>query len=265
MDAVAGSSSGVVLSETQLGNMALRAKQQRFKAEQDRQLLQNRINRLIIEQDKAEKRIAETQRRTEEIHTLKARNMANAEARRDASAWLSAEQELQKELLKENKAQRAAAIQSSRHAIMALRQDEVKVLKQMREENEAAAAQHREMERQRNNERKNVVRESLHGAAERKKREAEAMRARLKVNREAARQALDTDAMSHLKAYSSLELEEKRLLESLSKWTSLQDEAQLHLEGSLGMSRVNSRPNSRQPHNPVSEAASPRTPRAEHE
>ena len=40
MDAVAGSSSGVVLSETQLGNMALRAKQQRFKAEQDRQLLQ---------------------------------------------------------------------------------------------------------------------------------------------------------------------------------------------------------------------------------
>ena len=116
-------------------------------------LAQNRINRLIIEQDKAEKRIAETQRRTEEIHTLKARNMANAEARRDASAWLSAEQELQKELLKENKAQRAAAIQSSRHAIMALRQDEVKVLKQMREENEAAAAQHRDMERQRNNER----------------------------------------------------------------------------------------------------------------
>ena len=42
MDAVAGSSSGVVLSETQLGNMALRAKQQRFKAEQDRQLLQVR-------------------------------------------------------------------------------------------------------------------------------------------------------------------------------------------------------------------------------
>ena len=40
MDAVAGSSSGVVLSETQLGNLALRAKQQRFKAEQDRQLLQ---------------------------------------------------------------------------------------------------------------------------------------------------------------------------------------------------------------------------------
>ena len=33
---------GMVLSETQLGNMALRAKQQRIKAEQDRQLLQVR-------------------------------------------------------------------------------------------------------------------------------------------------------------------------------------------------------------------------------
>ena len=37
---LAAQSGGVVLSETQLGNMALRAKQQRCKAEQDRQLLQ---------------------------------------------------------------------------------------------------------------------------------------------------------------------------------------------------------------------------------
>ena len=43
----------MVLSDTQLGNMALRAKQQRTKAEQDKQLLQNRINRLIIEQEQS--------------------------------------------------------------------------------------------------------------------------------------------------------------------------------------------------------------------
>lgn len=40
--AVAAAANGVVLSETQLGNMALRAKQQRTKAEQDKQLLQVR-------------------------------------------------------------------------------------------------------------------------------------------------------------------------------------------------------------------------------
>ena len=42
MGSGAVSQGGVVLSETQLGNMALRAKQQRTKAEQDKQLLQVR-------------------------------------------------------------------------------------------------------------------------------------------------------------------------------------------------------------------------------
>jgi len=254
------SSGGVVLSETQLGNMALRAKQQRFKAEQDRQLLQNRINRLIIEQEKAEKRIAETVRRTEEISTLKARNEANAAARKDASAWLSAEQELQRELLKENKEQRTRAIQASRQSMYALRQDEVKVLKMMRFENEEAAAQHREMERERALERKNVVRESQKAAAERKQREGEALRSRLKVNREAKRQELDADAMSHLNAYSSLAEEEARLVESLAKWNTLQTDAQGHLEQTLGASRASSRPVSRGALAPSS--MSPRTPAA---
>ena len=36
-----------------LGSQALRAKNARIRAEQDRQLLQNRINRLIIEEEKA--------------------------------------------------------------------------------------------------------------------------------------------------------------------------------------------------------------------
>ena len=43
-----------------IGNQALQAKNRRIKAEQDRQLLQNRINRLIVEEEKAAKRIAET-------------------------------------------------------------------------------------------------------------------------------------------------------------------------------------------------------------
>ena len=68
-------------------------------AEQDRQLLQNRINRLLIEQEKASKRIAETVRRTEEIKRLKMRNQATTEARKDATAWIESEQQLQKELL----------------------------------------------------------------------------------------------------------------------------------------------------------------------
>ena len=43
-----------------MGGQAPRAKNARIRAEEDGQLLQNRINRLIIEEEKAAKRIAET-------------------------------------------------------------------------------------------------------------------------------------------------------------------------------------------------------------
>ena len=71
-----------------------------MQAEQDRQLLQNRINRLIVEEEKAAKRIAETRRRAKEIWELKRRNEASQATRQDAGAWMSAEQELQKELMR---------------------------------------------------------------------------------------------------------------------------------------------------------------------
>jgi len=248
---LAAQSGGVVLSETQLGNMALRAKQQRCKAEQDRQLLQNRINRLVIEQEKASKRIAETRRRAEEIRTLKARNEANSEARKDAGAWLASEQELQRELLKENRQERQKAIIASRQSMHALKHDEVKVLKSMRHENEDAVFQQREMERQRAVERKSIVQMSQAAAMQRKQAENEALRQRLREKREEKRQEVDQDAMSHLNAYSSLAEEEQRLIASLAKWNQIQTDAHEQLEGvvanSKASSRAASRPSSRAP------------------
>lgn len=238
------SGGGMVLSETQLGNMALRSKNQRLKAEQDRQLLQNRINRLLHEQEKAQKRIAETRRRTDEILTLKERSKSQAEARQAAQSWITAEHENQKTRLSENRAQRTKAIHNAKASMVQLRQDEVKVLKQMSRETEEAVVQHREMERQRAAERRAFVRESHKAAAERKQIEQDAMRTRIAVNREQKRQELDADAMRHLGAYSSLAEEEARLLESLSKWNELQSDAQSHLENTLGAS--SSRPSSRQ-------------------
>jgi len=244
--AAAASSGGVVLSETQLGNMALRAKQQRLKAEQDRQLLQNRINRLVIEQEKARKRIEETNRRATEIVKLKYRNDAHAEARRDASAWLASERELQRELLKENREQQAKAIMESRKSMHALKQDEVKVLKQMRHENEEAVMQHKEMERNRAVGRKNVVRESQRLATERKQLENEALLHRLKEKREEKRQEVDADSMLHLGAYTSLAEEEQKLIESLAKWNRIQNDAHEQLDSVLSHSKATSRASSRQ-------------------
>uniref|UniRef100_A0A7S2E324 Uncharacterized protein n=1 Tax=Haptolina brevifila TaxID=156173 RepID=A0A7S2E324_9EUKA len=241
----AASSGGVVLSETQLGNMALRAKQQRLKAEQDRQLLQNRINRLVIEQEKAQKRIEETNRRAIEIKKLKQRNEAHADARRDASAWLASERELQRELLKENREQQAKAIMESRKAVHSLKQDEVKVLKLMRHENEEAVMQQREMERNRALARKKVVRDSQRFATERKQMENEALLQRLKEKREEKRQQVDADSMVHLEAYSSLAEEEQKLIESLAKWNRIQTDAHEQLDTVLSNSKAASRAASR--------------------
>ena len=59
--ALATTSNALALSTTDaMGGQAPRAKNARIRAEEDGQLLQNRINRLIIEEEKAAKRIAET-------------------------------------------------------------------------------------------------------------------------------------------------------------------------------------------------------------
>ena len=183
-----------------------------------------------------------------------------------------------------------------------LRQDEVKVLKQMRRENESAVAAQRELESSRAVERKNIVREHQREAQVRKAKEQARQRliqrpmqcgrlycawlrcmhgchlmpsvhvyatqevalAHLKSKRETKRQALDDDALSHLNTYSSLAEEEQRLLDSLQKWTAVQDEAYGQLDGVLGStgSHLGSRIGSRASSRPISRSfpPSPRTP-----
>merc|ERR1711904_376902 len=61
-------------------NRLLAAKRARKRAEGDYQLLQNRLVRLRLEEEKAQKKIQETKKRAQEILALKARNeMANRE------------------------------------------------------------------------------------------------------------------------------------------------------------------------------------------
>merc|ERR1712159_677970 len=67
-------------------NRLLAAKRARKRAEGDYQLLQNRLLRLRLEEEKAQKKIQETKKRAQEILALKARNeMANREKMHHAS------------------------------------------------------------------------------------------------------------------------------------------------------------------------------------
>ena len=192
-----------------------------------------------------------------EIRNLKQRNTANTVARSDATAWLASEQELQRQLLKENRATRAKAIVNSRTAMYSLRKDEVQVLKHMRRENEGAVQAQRELEHQRAVERKNIVREHQKNGMQRKQAEQAVQLSKLKDAREGKRQELDEDALTHLTAYSSLADEEQRLIQSLQKWQTVQEEAFEQLDGVLGASKAASRVGSRFSSRPVSRQAPP--------
>ena len=245
-----------------IGNQALQAKNRRIKvcglsrnsprrptthlslatppsqAEQDRQLLQNRINRLIVEEEKAAKRIAETRRRAKEIWELKRRNEASQATRQDAGAWMSAEQELQKELMRAARSERQAGIQASRGAMAHMRREEVKVLRQMRHENEGAVQAQRAFEHGRAVQRKAMVKEQQRLAAERKAKEREAALTRLKAEREAKQSLLGKDASDQVRDFERMQEEERRLIASLQATQAQQQAAYSQLEGVLGSAQA---------------------------
>ena len=233
--ALATTSNALALSTTDaMGGQALRAKNARIRAEQDRQLLQNRINRLIIEEEKAAKRIAETRRRAKEIWDLKRRNEANQAARQDASQWMSSEQHLQRQLLLQARSERAAALDASKQALQHMRKEEVSVLRQMRRENEEAVVAQRNMEHARCVARKQIVRQHQQEAQERKSKEREVALRKLKEERHKAQSVLDDDTGHSLRHYNDLAAEEARLLKSLEACQKEQQDAYSQLESVVG-------------------------------
>jgi hypothetical protein len=197
------------------GDKALRAKNARIKAEQDLQMLQNRVNRLIIEEEKAAKRIAETRRRAREICDLKERNASNHTARSEAAQWMNSEQGLQRELLDRTREDRKEAVTASRNAMQKMRCDEVAVLRRIRKENEQALQVSKEMERARCVARKNLVKEQQRKSHERKADQRQAQLQHLRMNREQAREEIDDVTAMQLQQVADLHEEEQRLLKSV--------------------------------------------------
>merc|ERR1711988_1838465 len=67
-------------------NRLLAAKRARKRAEGDYQLLQNRLLRLRLEEEKAQKKISETKKKAQEILALKARNELAIREKMDKAA-----------------------------------------------------------------------------------------------------------------------------------------------------------------------------------
>jgi len=220
-------------TEEDIGAQALKAKNARVKAEQDLQLLQNRINRLVIEEERAAKRIAETRRRAKEIWELKRQNAANQVSQQEASEWMTAEQNLQRELLLQTRTERMRSIDASRSAVHQMRKEEVNMLRQMRRENEEAVQAQRELERQRCIARKEFVQSEQRVAQQRKTAEKEAALKKLRDEREHRRELIHDDASAQMRVYADMAEEERRLVSSLEACQKDQEDAYHSLESTL--------------------------------
>jgi len=220
---------------------------------------QNRINRLIIEEERAAKRIEETRRRTQEIMVLKSRNVASQSAQRDAGEWVASEQVVQKQLMQQTREERRRNVAISRENAERLRRDEVRpcptaagsqavrhvthahiaparlcpqaaALKLAKRENEDAVTTHRNEEHARCVARKQFVLEQQRAAQERKAQDRQTALFRVREQREAKREQVYDDTTTQLHKFAALAEEERRLVESLQGWRSEQQQAFSRLE-----------------------------------
>ena len=146
--------------------------------------------------------------------------------------------ERQKELMRAARSERQAGIQASRGAMAHMRREEVKVLRQMRHENEGAVQAQRAFEHGRAVQRKAMVKEQQRLAAERKAKEREAALTRLKAEREAKQSLLGKDASDQVRDFERMEEEERRLIASLQATQAQQQAAYSELEGVLGSAQA---------------------------
>ena len=179
-------------------------------------MLQNRINRLIIEEEKAAKRISETRRRAKEIWELKRRNEVSQAARADAGLWMSGEHHLQRQLLTQARSERSAALDLSKAALQHMRKEEVSVMRQVRREKEEAVVSHRNMELARCVARKAAVKRQQNEVAMRCSRERELQFKQLQEQRRQARTVLNDDTGASMRQYHDLAIQELSLLKSLA-------------------------------------------------
>merc|ERR1712195_269315 len=125
-------------------NRLLAAKRARKKAEDDHQLLQNRLHRLQVEEQRAASKIEETRKRAEEILALKARNV-KARADKEASMRQSEEEVLNaQQRACEQRETRAMRVQAATSNVARKKREDVLTTRKERQEHELAIQKDRE-------------------------------------------------------------------------------------------------------------------------
>ena len=221
------------LSNDELVEAMLQAKNDRRRAESDVQLLANRLAHLRAEEEKARKKIAETKRRADEVATMKRRNALLQKKKAEEKAMQqNVIQREQQRVAMRRAAQRAQ--KSGAHSKM--NEDKLKYVRQQREQAKSHRAQVLEgklREEERAKQLKDKIRQreirlkmqKEKEEKERRIRQAKAYQKRLQEER--VKQDIADSQIS------AMEEEEMRLIERLRKTQDMQRKAYASLESAL--------------------------------
>eukprot|EP00741_Cyanophora_paradoxa_P014943 tig00020830_g14417.t1 len=214
-------------------NPLLAAKNARKRAETDAQLLDNRLRRLKIEEDRARKKIEETRRRAAEILQLKERNVAKVQVKQQMEQEEEERLRREREIIAIQNAERREVKKAIELAIVQTKKAEAATLKKLSRENQIAAARFKEMEVKR----AQMIRDSI------KAREIEAV-ARIQKQRVLHEQSLGQTFEERVAVEEDrrrraeeevlrMEQEEAALIERLRHMQARQRKAYEELEGAL--------------------------------
>jgi hypothetical protein len=221
------------LSNDQLVEAMLQAKNDRRRAESDVQLLANRLAHLRAEEEKARRKISETKRRAEEVATMKKRNALLQKKKAEEKQMRN--QVIQRE--QQRVAMRRAAQRAKRSgANNKLNEDKLRYVREQREQ----AKMHREQvlegklrEEQRAKKLKDKIRQReirlkmKREEEEKQRRSAQAKAYRKRLQEERVKQDIADSQIS------AMEEEEMRLIERLRKTQDMQRKAYASLETAL--------------------------------
>lgn len=204
------------LSARALGIRHLAAKNARIKAEQDKQLLANRIKRLLAEQEKAVKRTEETRQRIAQIRQARERSVQHVQAQQEAHLLGHMERELQRQALQKAKSLREHSVAEARASVWRSRAVGSVARKQTRAEVEEGIRSQREAAERAAALKAELVRKAEAEAAARRVKEREGHLSSLAAREEAKRLELQQRRERHAQLLAQMEAEELQLIKSLT-------------------------------------------------
>lgn len=196
---------------------SLNARRLRQAAENDVLFLQNRLNKLKLEEQKAKAEIDKLRKKTDEVSANRERHNATSSQRRQLLDQVDYGKRKEAALIALNKERQAKAVWSSKQKIMLEKREAVLSMRKQKEINECRIHITKEEQRDRNTRQRESIRQLHDMAKERRERETESKREEVRELHEARIEAEQQERIRKEKLAAQLVAQEAQIIYRLKK------------------------------------------------